>query len=450
MTGKTDRSRKVRATLRATRQRRRSQSCHVVVCKIDQSKLSSVQIEALRRVFLEAKWFVNAIIASEDVFTYAIGGNMIPVRCKDDRDEWVTEDRPIVILSRQMEQALLQECKDAIRAMKAKRGKALQMGRKPPKLGRLKYRREVAEIPLKQFGVTYRFPGPDTVHIQNIPGILHLEGAGRLNPDHPADNSLFDRLDALLGFENRPVEYANAKLLHKEDGYYLAVTTYEDTAQHEARRNAHEAILHHTPTDGSKLGIDAGQTSQLTLSDGTTINEYVVESPRLKKAARQCSRRRKYTQGWWNASHVLRLEYLKETRQRKALADQAFHDLHAKATTLYVQDEQIGKWKRRTSQAHGSRKIHRGILGRLYGKLRHDPNTVMLDRWQPTTAWCPHCGRRTKHPPGRENYRCAYCGYTARRDPHAAGNMIILARRPLTRQELYQDRNVPVGPYGSI
>ena len=303
---------------------------------------------------------------------------------------------------------------------------------------------------MKQFGVTYRFKGPDTVRIQNVPGVLHLEGASRLNPNHDTNHSLTGRLDALLGFEDRPVEYANAKLLHKEDGYYLAVTTYEDTVQYEARRNAHEAILRHTPADGSKLGIDAGQTSQLTLSDGTTVNEYVPESPRLRKAARQFARRGKYSQGWWNALHVLRLEYLKETRQRKALADQTFHDLHAKARTLHVQDEQIGKWKRRNSRAHGSRKIHHGILGRLYEKLKHDPNTVMLDRWQPTTAWCPHCGRRTKHPPGRETYRCAYCGYTARRDLHAAGNMIILARRPLTRQELHQDRSIPVGPYGSI
>lgn len=444
------RSGKVKATLKATRERRQTQSCRVVTCKIDQSKLSATQCEALRRVFLEAKWFVNSIIASDDLFQYEIKGNTVPVRCKDERDEWILEDRPIIALSRQMEQGLLQECKDAIHAMKAKRDKAIKEGRKPPKLGRLKYRKEVAEIPLKQFGKTYRFSGPDTVRIQNVPGKLHLEGASRLNPDHNTDRSLTARLDALLGFENKPVEYANAKLLHREDGYYLAVTTYEDTDQYEARRNARESILRHTPSDGSRLGIDAGQTDQLTLSNGETVNEYVSESPRLKKAARQYARRSKYSSGWWNALHVLRLEYLKETRQRKALADQAFHDLHAKATTLYVQDEQISKWKRKTSQAHGSRKIQHGILGRLYAKFKQDEHTIMLNQWQPTTAWCPRCGRRTKHPPGRKTYRCAYCDYTARRDPHAAGNMIILSRRPLTRQELYQDRSIPVGPYGSI
>lgn len=57
---------------------------------------------------------------------------------------------------------------------------------------------------------------------------------------------------------------------------------------------------------------------------------------------------------------------------------------------------------------------------------------------------------RVHRPRLLETYRCAYCGYTARRDLHAAGNMIILARRPLTRQELHQDRSIPVGPYGSI
>lgn len=447
---KLTRSQKVKNTLRETRKRRMTQTCRVITCKINYRKLSHKQQESLRRLFLEAKWFMNAIIASDHIFSYMITGNTIPVRCKNDHDEWITEQRPIIMLSRQMEQGLLQECKDAIHAMKAKRDKAIQAGRKPLKLGRLKFRKEITEIPLKQFGVTYRFTGANTVHIQNIPGVLHLEGADRLNPDHSNNRTMLNQLDILLGFDSKPVEYANAKLLHKEDGYYLAITTYEDSEQYAARYTAHESIRHHIPASGSQLGIDAGQSDQLTCNNGKAINIYVTESLRLKKAARQVARRVKYTNGWWSALHVLKLEYLKETRQRKALADQTFHDLHAQAIRLYVQDEQISKWKRKTSKAHGSRKIHHGILGRLYAKFKQDPYTIMLDKWQPTTAWCPHCGRRTKHPPGKETYRCAYCGYTNRRDPHAAGNMIILARHPLTRHELYQTQNIPVGPYGSI
>lgn len=443
-----DRSAKVKATLAKTRERRATQSCMVVVCKIDASRLSDTQKHDLNRLFMEAKWLVNDIIASPDVFAYQQSDHA-RVRCKDGNGGWSYEDRRFLNLSAQERQALHTEVKDSIRAMAAKKRKALAAGRKPPKQGRLKYRKTVDEIPLKQYGATYRFKGRSLVHVQGVTGNLRIEGSGRLDPRNGNPGSrLMEHVNRFFATEpSCAYEYANAKLLHRESGYYIAFTLFEDTIGHQARTYAHEAIIHHVPASDSELGLDAGQTHEITESDGTTMDNRFTETTRLKNAQRRMSRTGKEHRGWWHARHEYRLEHERLRLRREHAAKQTFHLLHAKARTIYAQDENIKEWARRDCLARGSRKIHHGILGRLYAMLRHDPDTIMAGRWQPTTAWCRNCGRRTKHPPGKETYHCPYCGLTEPRDQHAAANMKPLALHPIESKLLHQPRTNPIGPY---
>ena len=52
------------------------------------------------------------------------------------------------------------------------------------------------------------------------------------------------------------------------------------------------------------------------------------------------------------------------------------------------------------------------------------PQTIILDRWIPTTKWCPRCGTVNRYVTlSDRTYRCG-CGYSEDRDVHAARNML--------------------------
>jgi hypothetical protein len=53
----------IKATLQATRERRKSQTCHVYEIKVDKARLPASQRLSLAQLFREAKWFWNAALA---------------------------------------------------------------------------------------------------------------------------------------------------------------------------------------------------------------------------------------------------------------------------------------------------------------------------------------------------------------------------------------------------
>ena len=53
---------RIKATLLATKERRKTQKCFVFSTKIDYRKLNKLQKEQLQMLFVEAKWVYNDII----------------------------------------------------------------------------------------------------------------------------------------------------------------------------------------------------------------------------------------------------------------------------------------------------------------------------------------------------------------------------------------------------
>lgn len=64
-------------------------------------------------------------------------------------------------------------------------------------------------------------------------------------------------------------------------------------------------------------------------------------------------------------------------------------------------------------------------MGLVKAKLKALPQTVVLDKWIPTTKWCPVC--HTKHTVSLDErtYVCK-CGYSEDRDVHSAKNMLVI------------------------
>ena len=62
-------------------------------------------------------------------------------------------------------------------------------------------------------------------------------------------------------------------------------------------------------------------------------------------------------------------------------------------------------------------------MGLVKTKLKQLPQTIVLDKWIPTTKWCPKCGRKHNMSLDKRTYVCE-CGYQEDRDVHSAKNML--------------------------
>ena len=198
----------------------------------------------LQLLFLQAKWFCNMILASEDVFTFDTSITQVQVKKGETK-----ETRKLDLLSSQMKQGLHDQIKQDIYDLAEKK-------KKGQKVGRLKFKKSVRSIPLKQYKNTYVVEFPNKVHIQNIMGWIKVRGLKQLPKD---------------------ADFTNAVLLWKHGDFYLHVAVY--TAKKE----------NYVPE--KSIGIDLGIMHQLTLSAGIVV-DYTIKMPaNLRRLYQNLSRK---------------------------------------------------------------------------------------------------------------------------------------------------------------
>ena len=76
-------------------------------------------------------------------------------------------------------------------------------------------------------------------------------------------------------------------------------------------------------------------------------------------------------------------------------------------------------------------------LGTVKSKLKMLLQTVILDKWIPTTKLCPDCGKLLDLSLTDRTVKCS-CGYVEDRDIHSAKNMIFIAK------SCFKDNSVPM------
>ena len=169
----------------------------------------------------------------------------------------------------------------------------------------------MACIPLKQYGISYKFKSFNKVKIAGISGTVLVRTGNQLqNVD----------------------ELANANLIEKVDGYYLKVVTFTD------KENFKE-----TKKNGKEIGLDFGIKTSITTSEGEKVNLVVRESDRLKKLQRELFRRIKGSNNRYKTIKLIQREYLKLSNRKKDKANKIVHKLKA-YETIVIQDEQIANW----------------------------------------------------------------------------------------------------------
>lgn len=374
-------NKQIAATKKATKDRRSKMRCQVFHLKITVAKSSKQAQSELKQMFNQSKWLKNYILSLNNIDDYQ------PAKTVLVKTPTGFEVRTLDLLGSQIKQSIYENIKGDIRNLAKKKNKG-------HKVGKLKFARDVKSLNLKQVNSTYRFNKKfNKVKIQGNPNWYHIRGADQFNK---------------LSF----YELANAKLLKKADGYYLAVTVYTEKSNQ----------VKTYPYDS--LGVDFGIKTHLTLSDGRELNITIVETGRLKRLQRKLQRQEKRSNNYRKTLNLIQREYLKISRQKNEASNKIISLLKKEARIIYFQDDNFGSWKNKKSLSKGSKVIHHSILGRVKQKMLEDPSKFLkVGRYAPTSKTCICGAKNEKLSLSDRWFICSSCGYSAPRDLHAANNM---------------------------
>ena len=373
-------NRKISQTRQETRKRRQFQAAKTYQLKIVANKLSVKQKYALDQAFLQAKWFINDVIAHLEtgkLGDYVSSTKAVAVRLGSDSDEY--EERKLNYVSSKVKQAIVSRIGDSLSGLKALKGS----GRK---VGRLRYVKEVDSLPLNQYGNTHRIVGNNTIRIVKI-GKVRVRGLQQIPQD---------------------AEISTATLNRKSDGYYVHLTVFIPVVVDTSWETAPD------------VGIDLGISDTLITSTGEKYRVKVDVSSRLKGLQRKLSRQEKGSRNYAKTVNEIQREYQKLSRIKDDHANKIVHSLLDNSGIIVMQDEMIHHWH----SGWFGRQVQVSILGRLKSKLANHPRVCVINRSCTTTQLCPNCGALNKHSLDKRVYHCQ-CGYTMDRDVHSAKNMLI-------------------------
>lgn len=352
--------------------------------KIQESRLSKEQKEALTLVFLEQKWYKNFVLnwAEQSSENRVARFNTKQTEiAKKDKD---MNDIPVKIryLTAQSRQCLISRMCSNIKTLHSLKSKKLQ------KCGKLKYSKEERIIDLKQYGVSHKILSSKRVKIAGMPKTFVVNG-----------------LKQFLSISG--IEIANARLLHRATGYYLQFVCYIPKSE-TAKEKIDEVI-----------GIDFGCSTSFTTSKGEKISATIPESDRLKRCQKNLARKVKGSKNWNRELRKVKKEYQRINNRKNDSANKIVC-YFSQYRTVVIQDEQLQKWHK---NGHG-KAVQHSVLGRVKAKLKLKSNTVVLDKYLPTTKFCTECGLwHDELKVWDRTFSCS-CGVKMDRDIHAAQNMV--------------------------
>ena len=173
-----------------------------------------------------------------------------------------------------------------------------------------------------------------------------------------------------------------------------------------------------------EIGIDMGIKDHITLSNGEKLNVTIGETERLKLLQRKFARSKKGSNNRYKLKKLIKKEYQKITNRKNDAANKVVAYLLS-YQNVYMQDENINGWKK----FNFGKQIQHSILGRVKAKLINHPRVKVIDRFAPTSKFCPVCHNKKNDLKLSDRiYKCGICGYEKDRDIHAANNMILMVK----------------------
>lgn len=341
---------------KATRERHAQMTCKVFELKITKSKLSKYQKDILTKFFRQANYIYNSLVANSNNFKTT--DKEITILCGDHYETRQLD------LGSGIKQGICDKFITNCKSLKSKKASG-------DKIGKLKFKSYTNVIPLKQYKHTYNINfDKNTIRIQNIKQVFKVKGLKQIPDD---------------------AEICNAELIRKASGYYIHVVTY---VPKEIKQ-----------TTGKQIGLDFGIKSNITLSNGEKYNINVPESKGTKLASRRMNRKKKGSENHQKARQKLRVAYEKDTNKRLDAAKKLVSYLDS-YTLIAFQDENLQSWHKDFGKS-----VQHSAMGFIKAALKTKANSIMIDRYFPSTQICPVCGKLTKHHLSKRDYDCNYCGY---------------------------------------
>lgn len=367
---------------RETNDRHRNMVCKVFDVKIQQNKLNKQQKECLSMYFVEAKWIYNYILNLSqqedfDVFSFNYKQHPIITRLSKDKQP---EEKEIKYLPAQCYQELSRYLKLNIISLSKKKQKGY-------KVGKLKFKSNYNSIDLRQYNTSYKIINQNKIKICGIKGNIKVNGLKQIPKN---------------------VEFANAKLVKKADGYHIIITTYQQK----------QKIINKK----SCVGIDFGLKDTITTSGGKKYEKIFIEEPvRLKRLQRKILRNpNKTSNNKYKLRQQLQKQYQKLTNRKKDIANKIVADLLSTYQTIYMQDELIKLWHRRYGK-----QIQHSCLGLIKQKLKQSNRVVLIESSFPSTKLCYNCGNKLSISLNQRTYTCPVCGLSEERDLKAAKTILL-------------------------
>lgn len=357
--------------------RRKTQQIKVYELKVNVHSTSKEDFAKFNSMFIQAKWVANDCIASEDIFTYKYNEHKKIVNFDKDGNKI---ERTINLNSGIHQDIIRQIKQDIVNLSKKKK--------KGGKVGRLKFKRQVNTINLRDLKVL----NSKTI---SIPGFKKLKVYG------------------LEQFINIPeFEIASPKLIKKASGIYLKVPVC--IPKNISKRKS----------TNKEVGLDFGIKDNITTSDGEKFNCSVQETEYLKFLQRKLHKKQKNSKRYYKCLNQLQKEYEHLTNKKNDDSNKLIAYLLKNYDIIYFQDEQISKWRK--FNKYFARNIQHSYLGRVKVKLielQKTGRSFEISKWSPSTKFCPQCGSLNDGIRLSDRiFKCS-CGYQFDRDVHAAKNV---------------------------
>ncbi|MEM3473590.1 MAG: transposase [archaeon] len=367
---------RIKYKIQQTKEKRKDQVPTVIQCKLQ--NLSKRKIELLERLFLEAKWLYNWLVA--DVNRVNLSTKVVKeveIKVKEN-----FEKRELKIIGSQIKQGLQERVKQALKSLKNSK-----INRN--KVGKLKFKSKVNSIPLKQYGITYNVDKErNRVRIQNL-GSFRVLGLKQVTDD---------------------MEIANGFLIRKVDEYYLHIICFRPKEK--------------TVEIDKPIAIDFGIENKVNLSNGIKIDFEIPETKRLKALQRRLAKKVKGSKNYNRVKALIQKEHFYIQRIKKEIQNKTVA-LTKRYSVVIFQDDSIKSWH----EGWFGKQVQHSSIGGITERIKNILSTPVLvvDRYQTTSKICFSCQSRIEISLSDRVFKCSSCGYTEDRDINSSRNMLRIA-----------------------
>ena len=312
--------------------------------------------------------------------------------------------RELKTLGSQIKQGIIERIRNNLKALEKAKEKGL-------KVGKLNFKSDFSNIPLKQYGITYKIDFErNKVKIQGIKKKFRVLGLHQI-PEN--------------------AEIANAYLIKKPSGYYLYVVCY--LWKEEALKEIKEKQF------SIPVGIDLGIKDQLTLTTGEKIKWYISETRRLKRLQKILARKKKGSRNYLKVKKLIQKEWEYIKNRRKDIQNKVIGYLK-RFSFIAVQKDDIKSWH----EGLFGKKIQNTGIGGITARLKSLATLIpveFVNGYEPTTQKCCRCGYRQKMELRQRIFECGRCGLRIDRDLNSAWNILKRGLKQLAQKnEALADR----------